>query len=302
MSTLSTLFNRRPLTTATPSPLLVSDAHVGIEIECQTSRNPLNPRVLSEYWDTVPEGSINGYELVLSRPSSGVEITNALSVLETSMPTSRFSNAFAETTSTHVHVNCLDMTVVQMINFIVLSVMFEKVLYNYVEPHRNKNHFCLPITDAKDVLNRINLFVREYRQTPQSARRLMEGLFSQSRCKYAGINLSSLVRYGTLEFRMHHGTCEFDPIIRWVNILLSIREYAMGEGREPVNILETKQEVGIESIFYEVLGSYSNILSYEGVEADILHGIRHAQDIVSAYSLPIGYDSMSELPQGLTVY
>lgn len=302
MSTLSELFGRENLQTVERSPLLVSDAHVGIEIECQTGRSPLNQEALYTFWNNVPEGSIRGYELVLGNPSSGVGTINALNVLESSMPSDRFSDAFAETTSTHVHINCLDMTIPQMLNFIILSIMFEKVLYNYVEPHRNKNHFCLPITDAKDVLKRINTFITSYRARPSAARGHMERLFSQSSCKYAGINLSSLVRYGTLEFRMHHGTCDFDAIVRWLNILLSIREYAVGEGREPTNILETKKEVGISTIFTEVLGTYSNILSYDGVEADILDGIRHAQDIVSAYSIPIGYSPMSELPSDLQVY
>lgn len=270
----------------TPHPYLVSDSLLGVEVELEGRfSNISNRQEIERHFDVVSEQSIDGYELVFNRPKGGVDVIEALSSLDSSFNARQAAKACSNRCSVHVHVDMLDMDRIQMMNFITLCVMFEKVLYNYVEPHRSKNHFCLPLTDAEVTLNKVcklSAYIKRDNGNGNLSS-ILSSCFSVSSDKYCGINLTSIKRYGTLEFRMHHATTKMIDIVRWINILLTIKEYAMQGDRTPVNILDTKIDLGIDTIFREVLCGYSSILDYNGVELDILEGIRNAQDIVAPF-------------------
>lgn len=257
-----------------PQDIFVSDSFVGVEVEVESSHV-----VNLNYWRQVSEGSITGYELVLSKPEYGLSLYEAILELD-NVASAVGNNAFGSRTSVHVHIDIRDMTVNQLMNFLALAVMFEPVLYKYVAPHRSANHFCWSMLESQEPLKRLASLYKTARTENAERVRSKLASFTQGNCKYAGINLSSIARYGSLEFRMHEGTANSTAIIRWINILLSIKEYAMGEDRTPNNILETKMDVGIDSIFHSVLGNYTGVLSYDGVEADILVGIRNSQDFI----------------------
>ncbi len=275
--------------------LMVSGTKVGVEIEIQTNSSS-HPVDRSEYWRPVSEGSVQGFEIVLREPQGGTDLVSALEEAESLVDRMGGNEKFPEMTSVHVHVDVRDMTEIQLFNFLTLAIMFEPVLYNYVEPHRNKNHFCLPMSDADDVLGRLYRLVSRYRQHGNINRDQLRSLFSPDEVKYAGINLSSIPHYGSLEFRMHHGTASSTALIRWINVLLKMHQYAMEPNRSPNNILDTKIEVGIETIFQQVLGQYSGVLSYEGVDDDILDGIRNAQDFVALFAQPAGRNVLQDIP------
>ncbi len=300
---LAQILQKRPLPEVTHSSLFKTTDHIGLEIEVQGGESRDIHRL--SHWNVVPEGSVRGFELVLNQPKAGEDLLHAIIEAEEGMNqymeqgSRSFEQVFPEMTSVHCHINILDMTVDQLISFLTLSIMFESILYNYVESHRNKNHFCLATLDAQDIITRIKDFVREYRRTGDSnVRRVLSGLFTQSRTKYAGINLSSIAQYGSLEFRMHQGTHQSNDLIRWVNIIQTIKAYAMGEDRTPSNILETKQEIGITTLFQQVLGDYSMHLETDGLEQEILDGIRQAQDFVAAYNEPPRFNPIVAIPDG----
>lgn len=271
--------------------IMVTGDPVGVEVEIENNSSSRVDRLSN--WNVVGEGSINGFEAVLSQPMGGLHLVQALQELEDALSERTQEQMFSEMTSTHIHINVTDLTADELFSFITLAIMFEPVLYNYVAPHRNKNHFCLPMSDADDVLVRLAQVVMAHRRGDLS-RGHFSTRFSMNQCKYAGINLSSIARYGSLEFRMHQGTSRTTDIIRWVNILLTLKEHS--RGRSPVNILETKVEMGIMSQFVEILGNYSGILTYEGIEDDILDGIRNAQDFVALYNIPVGRGVLSDIP------
>lgn len=289
------LFNSGQGSQAANFGLMVSGTKLGYEIEIQTGDSSSSIE-RSRYWRAVSEGSVQGFEAVLREPQGGVDLVSALEEAETIIGELRGSDKFPEMTSVHVHVDVRDMTIIQLFNFITLAIMFEPVLYNYVEPHRNKNHFCLPMSDADNILRSLTRVVARYRRDGRLSRDYLRSQWNQDEVKYAGINLSSICRYGSLEFRMHHGTADSTSLIRWGNILLKIREYAMGSDRSPNNILDTKKEVGIDNIFTQVLGQYSGVLGYEGVDLDILEGIRNAQDFVALFSQPVGRNIFQDIP------
>ncbi|WGH49961.1 hypothetical protein [Pseudoalteromonas phage vB_PtuP_Slicky01] len=292
---MAQLLNLRDPGTETSSHLCASTCKVGIEVEVESNNDSRNLHELAN-WNNVREDSVNGFELVLREPKGGFNLVTALDELEEALTPlvnrSSAANVFSPRTSVHVHINITDMTQVQFLNFITLAIMFEKVLYNYVEPHRSKNHFCLPSSDAAVMLAKLSKLARSIAassvnnnsNSDSQLRNNYVNMFGTNSFKYGGINLASVHAYGSLEFRMHHGTHLSSDILRWVNILQSLKSYAMLPDKTPSNILDTKKEIGISDIFRQVLGVYSDILKYEGIEGDILSGIRNAQDIVGAYN------------------
>ncbi len=258
--------------------IFVSESFVGLEIEMEGVSSQAVANLT--HWNRVSEGSISGYEIVLKKPKCQDELFLALCEIDVIKGRQSLDNAFSERTSVHVHVDIRDMTFNQMMAFITLSAMFEPVLYKYVAEHRSNNHFCWSLLDCQDLINRITK-VYKADSTTNSRNNAISQAWTASATKYAGINLSSVPRYGSLEFRMHEGTANKNSIIRWINILLSIKAYCMERDNiTPLNVLQTKEDMGIDSIFTEVLGGYKGILSYGGVEDDILKGIRSAQDFV----------------------
>lgn len=268
-----------PVPTSQHLSIFRSESYVGIEIEMENVSSSVLNGLPS--WRQVAEQSVDGWELVLRQPKCTHGLFLALEELQSIRGNINEERTFTERTSNHFHIDIRDMTYIQLMNFLTLSVMFEPVFFKYVASHRSSNHFCWSFLDCQNLITRIKTVNDTYRGgDPDSVRRSMNEQFNQSSTKYSAINLSSIPRYGSLEFRMHEGTLNTNAMIRWVNILLSLKNYAMDEGRTPSNILETKQDVGIDSIFTAVLGEYRGILTYDGVEGDILQGIRSAQDFV----------------------
>lgn len=267
-----------PLYSPTHS-LFMSQSYVGVEIEMEGVSESVLTGLPS--WRRVSEQSVDGWEIVLRQPMAGNGLFMALEELRTLSSNINPQRTFTERTSNHVHIDIRDMTYLQLMNFLTLAVMFEAVLFKYVAPHRTSNHFCWSFLDCQNLITRIKQVNEAYRTGNESSlRSSLSRYFNVDSTKYSAINLSSIPRYGSLEFRMHEGTIDVNSMVRWINILLSIKNYAMDEGRTPSNILETKQDVGIDSIFTAVLGNYRGVLTYPGVEDDILNGIRSAQDFV----------------------
>ena len=256
-----------------------SESYVGIEIEMENVSSSVLTGLPS--WRQVSEQSVDGWELVLRQPKCTHGLFLALEELQAIRGNIDEASTFTERTSNHFHIDIRDMTYIQLMNFLTLAVMFEPVFFKYVAPHRSSNHFCWSFLDCQNLITRIKKVNDVYREgNPEAVRSVMRDQFNPNATKYSAINLSSIPRYGSLEFRMHEGTLNTNAMIRWINILLSLKNYAMDQDRTPSNILETKQDVGIDSIFTAVLGEYRGILSYDGVEEDILKGIRSAQDFV----------------------
>ena len=256
-----------------------SDSYVGIEIEMENVASSTIRGLRS--WRQVSEQSVDGWELVLREPKCSHGLFLAIDELRTISGNVNEQRTFTERTSNHIHIDIRDMTYLQLMNFLTLAVMFEPVLFKYVASHRTSNHFCWSFLDCQNLITRIKKVNKAYLTGNERAvRDRIASEFTTGATKYSAINLSSIPRYGSLEFRMHEGTLNVNAIIRWINILLSLKNYAMDQDRTPSNILETKQDVGIDSIFTAVLGEYRGILTYEGVEDDILAGIRSAQDFV----------------------
>ena len=230
-SKLSKIFNKRlPEIPTAPDPKRPHPhTSVGIEVELE---GVFHTQPEMKMWNVVGDGSlINGIEFV-SEPVWGTAISDALhelsSVLRVNKPVVSFR------TSTHIHVNCLDMTGPQLIKMIKIYLMYEAALFRLHEGREN-NIFCVPAYSSV-VIQRAYGFLFDYVLEVPIHRWSL-------RSKYAALNINSLLDFGTLEFRHMSGCVDVRLISNWIDLILQIKAASL---REDVDIRDPSDVWGVQ--------------------------------------------------------
>ena len=152
-------------------------------------------------------------------PLSGANIKEALSSLQSFINIHKRngeSPTFGDRTSTHVHLDARDMDADELHNFILVYMLVERVLFNFINPERKKNNYCRPITDSN-----FKYVISKLRETNDTAH-IIEAVQHETD-KYSALNIKPTYTYGSVEFRHHHGTHDLSKIYDWINIILAIR-------------------------------------------------------------------------------
>lgn len=179
---------------------------VGIELELEG----VNPDDLPDliYWRKEEEGSLRGdnVELVLARPVLFTSLYEPLEELSTILE--EYSFFVSSRCSLHVHIDARGLTNEQLFVTCLIYTLFERSLYE-LSGRRNRNKYCVPVY-LSSRLQKIIAKVLKYRDVCCESER------------YGGINLASLSKFGSIEFRMHEGTLSIGEITSWVTLLHSL--------------------------------------------------------------------------------
>lgn len=162
-------------------------------------------------WDIKTDGSLrnNGYEFV-SSPLPLKHVHTALKrAIDKIKPT---KESYSERTSVHVHVNMRGTTVDNVKSFCLLYLAVENLLFHYVNPERQKNIFCVPLSSFDSSNSFFGLFDKQVFR------------LSNAWSKYSALNLLPLSSFGTLEFRHMQGTDDVEYINQWVEFINCLRE------------------------------------------------------------------------------
>jgi len=262
---------------------------VGIELELEN----VDASTIMQYtgeaplWNTVGDGSLrnNGIELV-SVPIAGVNIPNALESLDTILKQGAKTAEISERCSMHVHIDMRDVTVRQLLNFLIVYTIFEEEFFKYVGYYRKDNPYCVPLVDAYNL--------QELMEKLTGTDRQVERLINQWP-KYSALNLKSLLKLGTVEIRLHPGTTDTKEILHWVNILLSIKKYILDNPRRNTQSI-------IDSVCADPEGLISAVFNgifLDRITSDItdsmLDGARIAQQVYRYRELQTDAPVMQEL-------
>lgn len=265
MATISEIFGHKPVFKLPPlpnefiipdEPKMVAKRHVGIEVEVEKVYKETSP---TSFWNTKPDNSLRdgGIEYV-SKPVDGQYIPAALLELSKVLPRKA---DFSLRTSIHVHLNVCDWDSSQVLQYILVYLAVEPLLYKFVGRSRDKNNFCVPLylTDLPKGLNRFAelLAVKRYE-------------------RYSGLNLDALRKFGTLEFRHMHGTHDLTgKVVNWINLILSIVNYV--EKNKLENTLQRICDLNTNSHYVifvgEVFGNLSHLLDTSEVKSDLEKGV-----------------------------
>jgi hypothetical protein len=240
-------------------PLLTGD--VGIEIEAEGVGFQV---IDSDIWRTEDDGSLRGIypsgraEFVMQKPIPIEGVADAITLLAEYQHHAEFNFSFR--CSVHVHVNVGGLTYPEFLAYLYLCILLEEPLMNLCGDTRKANRFCLRIADAEG-------YVRHLTQLFTSGpRSLME--IREDAVRYSAINIGSVRKYGSLEFRGMKGTLDVPTITAWTQTLFRLREVARKFGN-PVAVHDAFVKTDTLQFAKHCMGVNTPLFSVENSLRDI---------------------------------
>ncbi len=284
---LSSIFNMdKNISSSVKDTIFKTDNLIGIEVEALNIPNILWENNDLRMWRVVEEGSVRrGGEFVLRQPLGGVDLTKALIELEEVCRGYKIN--FDHQTSLHIHIDSRDININQFQNIISIYTLFEPALFEQCGKEREDNIFCLSVNNAPT--NFIDLT-----QNLQQAFKIntINNLYNNinSAPRYCGLNIASLAKFGSIEFRGHYGTGNRKTISNWINILLLIKKYVLNnEDIEPL-----LQNISLNGFRDTVLTLFENRLPWESrVETNLWKNLRLVHQLLN-------YNKLSNISDNIT--
>lgn len=118
----------------------------------------------------------------------------------------------------HVHINASDFTITTWKHLLVNYARLEKIIDRFMPQSRRDNRYCRGFSEIRDFENRI------------MAAESVDDIRSILQTRYRKINADAYVRHGSIEFRQHGGTTDFEKIHYWVRFLESLVKYSESAG------------------------------------------------------------------------
>ena len=189
--------------------------YLGLELELEGIHDP--PRV--QWWLLHEDGSLrNGWEYVTEAPLYGEDVELALDSFY-----DRVDSWDANPrTSTHIHVDFSRETVGTLRSMVVIVYALEAGLYDVIGVDRKWAGYAAPLREMS--VNRL----RNLLSPDSSALSFVEAVGSgRGNERYYGLNISSLRRHGSLEFRYFPGGPDREELESWMDLVLAIKRMAM---------------------------------------------------------------------------
>jgi len=250
-----------------------SDQEIGIEIEMEGSHLEFNR---SKLWEYVYDGSLRGnpeaIEYVLKQPIALKETKSAIDGLEKLLLLRRKAIFKpSDRCGVHIHFNVQNYTLQQLLNFICTYLIIENLLIKYCGNAREGNMFCLRAGDAEHLIDCIINF-RRFSDISYLYQR-------QGDLRYAAMNVSSVRRHGSLEFRALRTPDKLIHIEKWIELLTLVKVAAL-KFNDPIEIIENFSQLGGVGFSRSIFKNKFKLLTKDvDVNMLLLQGIRLVQDI-----------------------
>lgn len=267
--------------------LACNETFIGVEIELENlgalslaRRQKLQS---SGLWTIVKDGSLrnNGLEFIMcaneQEPLKGGDIIKALEVFQEFIDSYLAAGAeppdTSKRTSVHVHLDVRDVPRQVLQRIILFYSIFEETFFKWSLPERYHNNYCRSISSHHDIVERLS-----YLLSLQNDVELSTILANGN--KYDALNFLSIRNKGSLEFRLLKGTYDTSLILKWINMILSLKNAAYDETITIDSFPETMSIRGINNLIDIIFGKYGEELKSVSTQHDILHGVRIAQEIL----------------------
>lgn len=243
---------------------------IGVEIEAEFGE-PVNGAV-PEPWRVDLDGSLRGYayEFVLNKPVSRRVIDSALNKLEDYLSEDEILHSIRA--GIHIHLNVQDLTIKQVLNFMMCYYLLETALLRTCGENREGNLFCLRNSDAASTILALERVI-------ESAD--FHAAHSNS-YRYSALNFQSLFRYGSLEFRSLATEPDLANIRPWIDVLLTLKDASL-KVQNPLDLVMDISGDGASYWAQKMLGRHFERMDYPDMEKDIMKNLRMIQ--VALYSL-----------------
>lgn len=177
----------------------------------------------SGFWKWVEDGSLReGTEFIFRGPLVGANISAALDEMTTFLEIYRMDDEPVRITdrcSVHVHLDVRDFCKEELNNLILMYLVVERVLFQHINPLRLKNNYCRPLSDSsfKYILHEM-LNKSSYSGLPSLCQ-----IVNRECDKYSALNVLPITKFGSIEFRHHHGTADLAKVKEWINVILALK-------------------------------------------------------------------------------
>lgn len=265
------------------SALLDSSILLGVEVEVENVKPSLTSVLdtqdpASGYWQQVTDDSLrnNGAEFVFATPLFGEDAVTAIRYLCNHALKSKWKTS--SRTGIHVHMDVRTMEAEKFRSMCVLYALTEKLLYRWVGDHREFNIFCMPWYMADGEIFRLASFFGP-KYSKERSPDLLHHLVHMGR--YGGLNLASLAKYGSVEFRHLKTTFDQERLLKWINIILSLRVAAEGWKNAPEDLIQEMYTLGPRQFVDRIYGTLSSELWYPEFVKDMYEdGVAVAKEFV----------------------
>ena len=245
-------------------PLVNGD--IGIEIEMEGTNLNLGSM---NYWRATSDGSLRGesVEWVNKGPIEKTNIDKVLQYLASRLEKNYSVLNPSKRCGTHIHVNCQQLTSIQVINFISIYLIVEDVLVRSFGDAREGNMFCLRCKDADYLINNLLQCIR------------MGSLrYLQPEMRYSAINPAAINKYGSLEFRSMPSPKDLALISNWAHMFLRMRD-AAEMFNNTKDIVEGISNQGQIPFLETIFGKYFPLVTCDNMEDMVIDGCRRVQTI-----------------------
>lgn len=237
----------------------------GMEVEVENVPDPVIRCQKQPYWIITTDNSLRDYGFeFITPPLRADQFEGALKQLNYSLPN---NCRFTPRTSVHVHMNVRDLNIEQINSLILIYTVIEGVLFNWVGT-RKDNVFCIPIIDTDYVQNYIT-FVNDPRDMVESWN------------KYTAFNMQPVCTKGTVEFRHMYGTANVNVLLKWINILSKLKQFAKKYTLMQVKstILELNSNSQYEMFIDDVFEDYAEELkrTTPNLQESMQHEVSYAK-------------------------
>ena len=206
----------------TNTPRYGGKSFFGMEVECEGSALKL-PSPEGSNWTVVRDGSLRGVfpteaaEFIFSKPLSLLGSVKAINELVDLQKNAELKFSFR--TSVHTHMNVLDLTAQEVSRIIYTYYLLEPLLMDYCGKTRRGNRFCVELKDSGFLQEQVTNFIKF------GFKRIHN--LSEAKMKYSSLNLYTMNRHGTIEFRGMRGTLDKEVLVTWLKMLDHLRSYAI---------------------------------------------------------------------------
>lgn len=250
------------------------EGEYGVEIEVEGSDLPerdLFPS-LDKLWRIEEDGSLRGEEsaeFVLRKPTTLEGVKEALGVLDAAYEMMESDVDESIRAGVHVHMNIQRYTPLELLTFITTFYVMEDLVVHWCGKGRVGNHFCLRCFDAEFVIHKLieACEKRDWR------------FLNTDEIRYAALNLTSMFKYGSVEFRSMRSTRDLDAVYKFVRLIDQVAKGAK-KFANPKDVVHSLSEMGgqerfIKYVMEDMAEEFSHLPN-----VSIMRGMRTVQPLV----------------------
>lgn len=245
----------------------------GLELELE-GRNVAMDGAAVRGWTQHRDGSLRGesIEYVFANPAPYEDSQARVKSLFKKFHENKVALRNSYRCSTHMHINMGDKPVSKLFNMFVVFTIIEELLEAHMAGEgREGNLFCLMNRDAEQT---IKLFSDSLEAQSFAA--------FHNDLRYAAMNLASLNKFGTVEFRSMRGADDAESVQIWLTMLHELYDFVVNKMAGPVELIESMSRLGhrewLANIFSEdVLRRLLETWGERDLSASLYEGARLVQ-------------------------